>query len=37
MLFSGWCWSALGPELTYTLSGGFGLVGALLIAWKVRF
>lgn len=36
MLLSGWSWSALGPELTFTLSGGFGVAGALLVAWKVR-
>ncbi|MBI2753245.1 MAG: MFS transporter [Betaproteobacteria bacterium] len=36
MLLSGWCWSALGPSLTFTISGGFGLAGALLVAWRVR-
>ena len=36
MLLSGWSWSALGPSLTFTISGGFGLAGALLVAWRVR-
>jgi PPP family 3-phenylpropionic acid transporter len=36
MLLSGWSWGALGPEITFTLSGAFGAAGALLVAWKVR-
>lgn len=36
MLLSGWSWVALGPSLTFTISGGFGLAGALLVAWRVR-
>lgn len=36
LLLSGWSWSALGPPLTFTISGGFGLAGALLVAWRVR-
>jgi PPP family 3-phenylpropionic acid transporter len=37
MLLSGWSWSTFGPEVTFTISGGFGVAGALLVAWKVRF
>lgn len=36
MLLAGWSWSALGPEMAFTLSSGFGVAGALLVAWKVR-
>ena len=35
-LLSGWAWSALGPEMTFAISSGFGLAGALLMAWKSR-
>jgi len=36
ILLAGWTWDALGPELTFTLSAGFGLVGLVLVAWRVR-
>ena len=36
LLLSGWCWSALGPELTFTVSSAFGLAGACLVFWRVR-
>lgn len=36
MLLSGWAWSALGPELTFSVSGAFGVAGALLVLWRVR-
>lgn len=36
MLLAGWSWGAMGPELTFTLCGGFAVAGAVLIAWKVR-
>jgi PPP family 3-phenylpropionic acid transporter len=36
MLLAGWTWETLGPEATFTISGVFGLAGALLVAWRVR-
>jgi PPP family 3-phenylpropionic acid transporter len=36
MLLSGWAWGALGPEITFAISSGFGLAGALLIASRSR-
>ncbi len=35
-LLAGWSWAALGPELSFTLSAAFGLVGAALVIWRVR-
>lgn len=36
MLLSGWSWGALGPALTFSISGAFGAAGALIVAWRVR-
>ncbi len=36
MLLSGWAWQALGPQATFAVSAGFGILGALLVAWKFR-
>lgn len=36
VLLAGWTWGAFGPEPTFLASAGFGLAGALLVAWKVR-
>lgn len=35
-LLAGWSWSALGPGWTFTISSIAGLVGAALVAWRVR-
>ena len=35
-LLAGWSWTALGPELSFTLSAAFGLAGAVLVIWRVR-
>jgi PPP family 3-phenylpropionic acid transporter len=35
-LLAGWSWSALGPELSFTLSAVAGLAGAALVIWRVR-
>jgi MFS transporter, PPP family, 3-phenylpropionic acid transporter len=35
-LLAGWSWSALGPELSFTLSAIAGLAGAALVIWRVR-
>ena len=35
-LLAGWSWSALGPELSFTLSAAAGLAGAALVIWRVR-
>lgn len=36
-LLAGATWEWLGASLTYSLSALFGLAGAALVAWKVRF
>ena len=36
MLLAGWCWEAVGPAWTFGVSAGFGLLGAALVAWRVR-
>jgi PPP family 3-phenylpropionic acid transporter len=35
-LIAGWTWDAFGPGPTFTVSALAGVVGALLVAWKVR-
>lgn len=35
-LLAGWSWSALGPELSFSLSAAAGLAGAALVVWRVR-
>lgn len=35
-LLAGWSWSALGPELSFTLSAVAALAGAALVIWRVR-
>lgn len=35
-LLAGWSWGALGPGWTFTISSLAGLVGAALVAWRVR-
>lgn len=35
-LIAGWTWDALGPGLTFTVSSLAGVLGAVLVAWKVR-
>jgi len=35
-LLAGWSWAALGPGWTFTISSVAGLVGAALVAWRVR-
>jgi PPP family 3-phenylpropionic acid transporter len=35
-LLAGWSWSALGPELSFSLSAAAGLAGAALVFWRVR-
>lgn len=35
-LLAGWSWSALGPQLSFTLSAVAGLAGAALVIWRVR-
>ena len=35
-LLAGWSWSALGPELSFSLSAAAGLAGAALVIWRVR-
>lgn len=35
-LIAGWTWDALGPGLTFTVSSLAGVLGAALVAWKVR-
>jgi PPP family 3-phenylpropionic acid transporter len=32
-LLSGWSWDAAGPELTFSMSAAFALVG-MLILWR---
>jgi PPP family 3-phenylpropionic acid transporter len=36
LLLAGWTWGALGPQVTFAISSGFGVAGALLVAWKFR-
>jgi PPP family 3-phenylpropionic acid transporter len=36
LLLAGWCWEAIGPALSFGVSAGFGLLGAALVAWRVR-
>ena len=36
-LLAGATWDALGPPLTFGVSAIFGLLGAALVAWRVRF
>lgn len=36
MLLAGYCWDAIGPAWTFGVSAAFGLLGAGLVAWKVR-
>jgi PPP family 3-phenylpropionic acid transporter len=36
MLLSGWAWEAFGPQVTFASSAAFGVLGALLIAWRFR-
>lgn len=35
-LLAGATWEALGPSLTYGVSSMFGLLGAVLVAWRVK-
>jgi PPP family 3-phenylpropionic acid transporter len=35
-LMAGWTWESLGPGPSFTVSAVAGVVGALLVAWKVR-
>jgi len=35
-LLAGWSWSALGPGWTFTISSLAGLLGAALVAWRVK-
>ncbi len=35
-LLAGWSWTALGPELSFTLSAAAALAGAALVIWRVR-
>jgi PPP family 3-phenylpropionic acid transporter len=35
-LLAGWSWVALGAGWTFTISSLAGLVGAVLVAWRVR-
>jgi PPP family 3-phenylpropionic acid transporter len=35
-LLAGWSWAALGPGWTFTISSLAGLIGAALVAWRVR-
>jgi PPP family 3-phenylpropionic acid transporter len=35
-LIAGWTWHALGPGPTFTVSALAGVLGAALVAWKVR-
>jgi PPP family 3-phenylpropionic acid transporter len=35
-LLAGWTWESLGPGPSFTVSAIAGVVGALLVAWKVR-
>jgi len=35
-LIAGWTWDALGPGLTFTVSALAGVLGAVLVAWKLR-
>lgn len=35
-LVAGWSWEPLGPSLSFSISALFGLLGAALVAWKVR-
>lgn len=36
LLLAGWSWGAFGPEITFAISSGFGVVGAVLVGWKFR-
>ncbi len=35
-LVAGWSWTALGPELSFTLSAAAGLAACALVIWRVR-
>ena len=35
-LVAGWTWEALGASTSFAVSALFGLLGAVLVAWKVR-
>jgi PPP family 3-phenylpropionic acid transporter len=35
-LIAGWTWESLGPGPSFSVSAVAGIVGALLVAWKVR-
>ena len=35
-LLAGWAWSTLGAEACFTAAAGFGVLGGLLVAWRVR-
>jgi len=35
-LLAGWTWEALGPAPSFAVSAVFAVLGALLVAWKVR-
>jgi len=35
-LIAGWTWDALGPGPTFTVSALAGVLGAVLVAWKLR-
>jgi PPP family 3-phenylpropionic acid transporter len=35
-LVAGWSWEALGPSPSFAVSALFALIGALLVAWRVR-
>ena len=35
-LIAGWTWESLGPGPSFTVSALAGVVGAILVAWKVR-
>lgn len=35
-LLAGWSWAALGPGWSFTISSLAGLIGAALVAWRVR-
>jgi MFS transporter, PPP family, 3-phenylpropionic acid transporter len=36
LLLAGWSWGVFGPEITFAISSGFGVAGALLVTWKFR-
>jgi PPP family 3-phenylpropionic acid transporter len=35
-LIAGWTWESFGPGPTFTVSALVGVIGAILVAWKVR-